>query len=889
MQNFVLTDLVDAELLQEMQEVFAFKSNITSGIADANGVAVTEFTQATDFCEKLTKGTARGLEACENCARRGAHMAMDMGRTCVYQCHAGLFDFAAPIVVDGELYGIIVGGQVMPHAPSRNHIQRIAEKLGIDPQVYWEAAQEVPVVGSAELKEAVERVYSLAMLLSDIASNKYKVLLANQEVGAASRMKSDFLANMSHEIRTPMNAVIGMADMALREELPPEDREYILQIKRSGKTLLAIINDILDFSKIESGKMDISLGEYAPMNMVHDVANIIATRMSDKDVELTIDAPPDLPGELMGDVVRIKQIIINLANNAVKFTNHGQVALKVTCTRSGEREQQLSILVMDTGIGIKETDLVRIFESFQQVDSKRNRNIEGTGLGLAISKHLVELMGGFMEVRSVYEMGSRFSFSVPQLELHDVESQSVRNVGEVRTAGLIENHYVWEQLKLDITRLGGTYRQLNGEEELAGLRESGIRYLFVDRPVYSEAVHSFAKREPDITVVLMERFQEDFKSDLDNLIVIKKPVYTFPLIGLFNHEDMHTLQNEEEKIVIDFEAPEAKVLIVDDNEVNLTVAAGLMAPLHMQTETALSGEKAISMITDKHYDLVFMDHMMPEMDGVETTRIIRRMYPGYDDVPIIALTANVMEETKAMFLVEGMNDFLAKPIEVRALLDMVRQWLPPEKINAIQAKQIETDKTTVSIPGLDIQAAFKMVGSEAVLMDLLNNYYRVIPKKTEKIRSAFDSENWRLYTVEVHALKSASRQIGANELADFAMDLEQAGNDGDIEKIKRETDDLLRMYEKVQRLLAPVCAKEEEEAEGDREFTGEELTGLLDDMTAAMDDLDMDAMNEVIARMKEYRYDDGAKELFAQLREAVEDLDIDRCEEIIRTWRNQMS
>ena len=611
---------------------------------------------------------------------RGAHMAMDMGRTCVYQCHVGLFDFAAPIVVDGKLYGIIVGGQVMPNTPSKENTYRMAEKLGIEPEVYWQAAQEVPVVGSAELKDAVERVYSLALLLSDIAGNKYKVLLANQEVGAASKMKSDFLANMSHEIRTPMNAVIGMADMALREELPPEAREYIIQIKRSGQTLLAIINDILDFSKIESGKMDITLGEYSPMEMVHDVANIIATRMGEKDVAFTIDVPPDLPGELMGDAVRIKQVIINLANNAVKFTSHGQVALKVTCKKTGEREQELSIMVMDTGIGIKDADLTRIFESFQQVDSKRNRNIEGTGLGLAISKRLVELMGGFMKVKSVYQMGSRFSFRVPQLMLHDVASPGVYNVEEIRAAGLIDNHFVWEQLKLDITRLGGTYLQLSGPQDLAGLNSQGIRYLFVDMPLYNEVIHAFAKEEPDITVVLMVRFHEDVKSDLDNLVVLKKPVYTYPLIGLFNHEDTHTLQSEDEKIVIDFEAPDAKILVVDDNEVNLSVAVGLMAPLHMQVETALSGERAIHMISGKHYDLVFMDHMMPEMDGIEAVQIIRGECGDNGTQPvIIALTANAMEGVREMFLENGFQDFITKPLDKKALNEALQKWVPKER------------------------------------------------------------------------------------------------------------------------------------------------------------------------------------------------------------------
>lgn len=888
MQDFILTDLVDAGLLQEMQDVFALKSKIASGIVDEHGVAVTKFALATDFCEVWTKGTAKGMEACENCALRGAHMAMELGKASVYQCHAGLFDFAAPIVVDGKLYGIIVGGQVMASPPTKEHIYGVAKELGIEPEPYWEAAQKVPVVSSVELRESVSHIYSLAMILSDIASNKYQVLKANQEIGAAAQMKSDFLANMSHEIRTPMNAVIGMADMALRENLPPQAREYILQIKRSGKTLLGIINDILDFSKIESGKMDITMGEYSPMDIVNDVVDIIATRMENRDVELIMDVPPNLPGELMGDSLRIKQIITNLANNAVKFTHHGQVAIKVSCTKTGEREQELSVAVIDTGIGIKDIDLSRIFESFHQVDSKRNRNIEGTGLGLAISKQLVELMGGWLEVKSVYEVGSKFSFCIPQLQLHETETASVKEPDGIRTAGLIGNRYVWEQLKMDITRLGGSYWQLSGIEELQQLKDKDIRYLFVDMSEYNEDVHAFAKAEPDIMVILLERFHDDFKSDLENLLVFKKPLYTYSLIGLFNHEDVHALHSEDEVVMVDFEAPEAKVLVVDDNEVNLAVAVGLLAPLHMKVEKAYTGAEAIDMISAKHYDLVFMDHMMPKMDGVETTHIIRRMYPDYDNVPIIALTANAMEETKAMFLVEGMNDFLAKPIEVMALFDKVRQWLPPDKIHKTEGRPATNESQEgLAIEGLDLEAARKLMGSEAVLWDALSNYYRVIPKKMKSIQNAYETEDWHLYTVEVHALKSTSRQIGAVELADCAAMLEKAGNCGDVEQIRKTTPELLAMYGQIEQLLTPYFKKDEEEVSGEKLLTPEALDMLLDEMNIAMGDLDMDAMNAAIDHMKEYRFEGEKKVLFEQLIEAVDELAVDRGEEIVEALRKQ--
>ena len=887
MSEITLTDLINVELLEELQDAFVNKSNIAYRIADAHGVALTQVKQGKPFCEKWTKGTVKGLEACENCVLKGAHMSMELGKTSVSQCFAGLFEMVAPIVVEGKLYGIIVCGQVVPKPLGKEHVVRVAEQLGIEPEPYWEAAQQIPVVESADLKGVVDRLYSTAMILSDVASNKYQVMKSYQEIGVVAKMKSDFLANMSHEIRTPMNAVIGMADMALRENLPPSARDYIIQIKHAGRTLLAIINDILDFSKIESGKMDINLSEYSPMEMMHDVSGVIATRIGDKDVELILDVSPDIPRKLMGDCTRIKQVIINLANNAVKFTNKGQVLCKLECNRTRDREQELFFSVTDTGIGIKESDLKVIFESFQQVDSKRNRNIEGTGLGLAISKQLIGLMGGTLEVKSVYEMGSKFSFRIPQLQLHEESGYRLDEPEQVCVVGLIANDYVAQQLRTDIRRLGGQCTFVENANQLEDFGDTGVNFLFVEKECFNETVQEFAGRHPQITVVVLIRSNDAFRSTLDNVVVLRKPVYTYVLLALFNHGDIYALYKDEEDVSIDYAAPEAKVLIVDDNEVNLAVAAGLLSPLQMDIQTATSGKEAIEKISSQSFDLIYMDHMMPEMDGVETTRIIRRMHPEYDRVPIIALTANAMEETKAMFLVEGMNDFLAKPIEVKAFLTMTKQWLPQEKIVNCVVHSEDLTIPKIQIPELDFDAAMKLLGSWDVLWEVLGNYYHVIPKKMQKIKAAFEANDWHNYTIEVHALKSASRQIGASELADQAAALEKAGNEGDIVKILDETDALLSMYQKLGERLAPHF-KEEEEKEGCLVLSKEELGRLFEQMEEAMDNLDMDGMNDVIHTMQECFFEAESKDCFLRLKEAVDELDVDQCEMILAQWKERI-
>ena len=279
-------------------------------------------------------------------------------------------------------------------------------------------------------------------------------------------MKTDFLANMSHEIRTPMNAVIGMAEMALRDNLPDEARSYIKQIKSSGRALLSIINDILDFSKIESGKMDIIPIEYDSMSLFNDVSNIIMTRLVDKDVSFDLDINPSLPVMLFGDNIRVRQILINLANNAVKFTNHGFVRICVDFDKLNDEEILLKIAVKDSGIGIKEEDVSKIFESFQQVDSKRNRNVEGTGLGLAISQRLVSLMHGKISVESEYGVGSTFSFAIPQKIANAEPAMLVKTTKNKIALGLFTNKNHIESFMRDSKRLGIQAMNINKQKNI---------------------------------------------------------------------------------------------------------------------------------------------------------------------------------------------------------------------------------------------------------------------------------------------------------------------------------------------------------------------------------------------------------------------------------------
>lgn len=899
--EFKLTDLIDVETLQKIQDAFSEMSGIAALVTDAHGMIRTKPSGFTEFCGKYIRNSEKGRKLCEKCDKMGAEKVEKAGVSCAYFCHAGLVAFAAPIMAHGRMVGCFIGGQVLTIPLDEEKMRKLAEDIDVDAEDLIRTAKDIKIVDKRAIERVSNAIYTIANVLSEIGYNKYQVNLKNMELQKTSNMKSDFLANMSHEIRTPMNAVIGMAEMALREDIPPAAREYIGQIKSSGQTLLTIINDILDFSKIESGKMDISDVEYEPMSMINDVSNIIMTRIGSKDLELTVDVNPNLPSGLYGDNIRIKQVLVNLANNAVKFTDSGNVKLKVDFLQATEDTIELYIAVTDTGRGIKESDMTQLFQSFQQLDSKRNRNVEGTGLGLAISKQLVALMQGKIHVDSVYGKGSTFSFVIPQKVTDN--NHSVEEVeGNLVTAGLIQSEYTAQELAGDMEKLGVTYERLESEEDLGWLEENQAGYLFVEQPLFTEAVQYFLKLHPNVCGVVLTNYRSVRSyDDLPNLRVVKKPLYILGLSHIFNGQEENGSVSLMEAEDFDFTAPKAEILVVDDNAINLTVVKGLLNPLQMKIDTALSGKDAVLKVTDKRYDIIFMDHMMPEMDGVETTRVIRRLLGDNGQVPIIALTANAVEGTAKMFIDEGMNDFVTKPIEMRVIIAKLRKWLPAEKIEKHKSRKMNvtpqgankdgntSQKTTdISIEGLDVKKAMEFLGNEQLFWSVLKEYYRVIDKKCRTIQEYEQKEQWKEYTVEVHALKSASRQIGALDLAQVAEQMEAAGNAENGVLIHKITPGMLEEYMFYKGILAPYFAREEE-AQSGRAAENDEMSELFKQMKEALENLDMDAMEKVVKDMGQYSYGEAQRDIFEKLRNAVDDIDTEKCEEILAEWEKELN
>lgn len=888
-----LTNLIDKDMMQRIQDAFGEFTGMAVVTVDDKGMPVTKPTNFADFCTKYTRGCEEGRRRCEECDIKGAQLRRENGDSRYYYfCHAGLVDFAAPIMAGDQMIGGFIGGQILIAPPDLDKYRKTAEELGIDPEEYVEAVKNVRIVSEEKAAKASNFLNVIASVLSEMVYKGYVIQKNAVEIKKAARMKSDFLANMSHEIRTPMNAVIGMADLALREEMSPAARDYIHQVKASSKNLLVIINDILDFSKIESGKMDIVEAEYVPLSLVNDLTCIITGRIGKKDIEFTMDIPPDLPRSLYGDNVRIHQVLLNILTNAVKFTKQGEIHLKMEIERLPDNILNMRISISDTGVGIKKTDIGKLFTSFQQVDSKRNRNIEGTGLGLAISKQLLQLMNGKISVESEYGKGSTFTIELPQKILDD-EPALIDHGKAISSGILISNPYVERQLVMDLKRIGSECIDFSEETELTDLK---IDYLFVEKAFFSQSVQKLLLDNPQIHGIVLADYDHIELVDIPGVKVISRPAYSLSIYNAMGITDISTVSEENDTAGgFTFIAPEAHILVVDDNPVNLTVAKGLLEPLRMHTDTAPGAAEAIEMIHKVKYDLIFMDHMMPEVDGIEATHIIRRLVPSYNDIPIIALTANAIGGAREMFIKEGMNDFCAKPIEMKDILSKLRKWLPKDKIQpatdisggSVQdIPEIGSEKNDMKISNikeLDVSRAIKLLGSEKLYHTVLKEYFCAILKKHDSILGHMNREEWRDYTIEVHSLKSTSKQIGADRLSAMAAELEKAGNEGNIGYITEHTEEMLMEYLKMKDVLEPYFP-ECKSADTNKTPQAADVFELLSKMQDALDNFDTLQIDEAVEQMSSFTFEDRQAELFERLKKAAEESDIDVCSNIVGEW-----
>lgn len=514
---------------------------------------------------------------------------------------------------------------------------------------------------------------------------------SQQEAEAANMAKSSFLANMSHEIRTPINAILGMNEMILREEKDPAIRGYAGNIQASGNSLLSIVSDVLDISKIESGKLEIIPVDYEVNSLISDCCNMAAGRAKAKELELLVECADNVPMKLCGDETHIRQIIMNLLTNAVKYTEKGTVKLIVS-GRFTDGGFVLKVDVSDTGIGIAEENLPQLFTQFQRFDLQRNRNIEGTGLGLSIVKRLCDLMSGTITARSVLGSGSTFTVELPQKVV-------------------------------DSTPCGGV--NLN----------------------YSAGAE---------------------------------------------HEYHHS-----------FEAPEAKILAVDDLPVNLLVIANLLKETRIKIDTAGSGRECLDKCSQQKYDLILMDHMMPEMDGVLTFEKLHgdKTSPNFE-TPVIMLTANALAGMREQYMDVGFADYVSKPVRGAKLEEAIRRNLPESLIKPaspeIPAEAVSTEPSGFAdicgaVPELNVNAALQYCcGSAELLNDLLHDFTE--NDHFSDLKAAFEEKRWEDYRRHAHSLKSTSLMIGLTGLSERARASELALKGGCTEFAELNHDSLIEEY-----------------------------------------------------------------------------------------------
>jgi signal transduction histidine kinase/CheY-like chemotaxis protein len=509
-----------------------------------------------------------------------------------------------------------------------------------------------------------------------------EVLAAKEQAEQASRIKSSFLANMSHEIRTPMNAIIGMSELALREALSVTAKEKVLNIKDAGNKLLNIINDILDFSKIESGKMEIIETVYQLRSLICNVIEEVTTQyLVDRQIDFLVDVDCGLPNYLIGDEVRLRQILLNLLSNAAKFTNKGFIKLSI----NGKHNNQITSLVIkvsDSGIGIKPQDMNKLFGDFTRIDKVTRHITTGTGLGLAISRNLINMMKGDVNVISEYGKGSTFIVTINQKYNDYVPFANVLSPQEIRVLIYETRDNFVESYTNALKSLNVNFIVTkNLDKACAEIASGQYNFVFLQKyePKIVESYQNSAGKFSVVKKIFIT--SDDNTNDLknqkqlpNNVFWLKSPLYSLRFANIFNNNLNDLLDDCTIEGRSRFTAEGARVLVVDDNLTNLKVAQGLMIPFKLNVDTCTSGEAAIELVSEGKYDLIFMDHLMPGMDGLETTKKIR-MLPELGKTPIIALTANLTHDNTTAFFEHGMNDFLSKPIDPTKLEAMLIKWL----------------------------------------------------------------------------------------------------------------------------------------------------------------------------------------------------------------------
>ncbi len=722
-----------------------------------------------------------------------------------------------------------------------------------------------------------KRISELELQKRNLEKLSEEAYRAKSQAEQADQEKSMFLANVSHEIRTPMNTIVGMTDLILKERINSRVRANALDIKNAGASLVNILNNIIDISRIESGKTEVSETPYQLSKIIHDVINIVCAKFDKSEVELFVDVNPKLPDNLIGDEVRLRQILINLLSNAYKFTKKGHVHLWIDGTIVRD-SIQLCCDIEDTGIGINEKDLPQLFNNFTRLDWKQTKNIEGTGLGLSICKKLIELMGGKISVKSTYGKGSTFSFEIKQKILHMYSlALSEKMVSSYRTL-VYGECFKRAGAILDILQMMSiNCEQVDNTMSLGSLLNYGnYTNVFMDYKEYCNN-REVLSRYPNVSTIVVQQRNEPVIY-ADNVVPLRAPLYCVNVIRALDNMIFH----DDEHSRIDFTTSEATALVVDDNEVNLRVAQGLLESYNIKCSTATSGIQCLNILKEERFDIIFLDHMMPVMDGMETLRQMRNMNNrSIDDTPVIALTASVEDGIKEKFLEAGFTGYISKPINIGQLEEVLKEFIGSK---IVDNSAIYSTEQKMSVPedlvikGIDIAEGLKSCsGKVDKYIDLLEVAYESGAKKIGIMNSAVIRKDYKTYLIEVHALKSASGMLGAFQLQDMAARQEAELKSDNYNSVHQEVNEVIDAY---QNLLTNIgdflkMRRKQGKLNSKKELTADELLNMAERVKKYIEDYEDQIALEQLEIMTEYQMDESDREIIRKTIAALKLYDYD--------------
>ena len=750
------------------------------------------------------------------------------------------------------------------------------------------------------------------------------------QLEAANQSAEDFLGNVSHELRTPINAVMGISSMMLKKETDPEKTDSLHSIQIAGNRLFGRIEDILSYSEIDTGRLGITEGAYMLTSLINDI--VTENRMSEKarELELIFDIDAGIPSLLLGDERKIKKIIRHLIDNALKFTKKGGVYVRVYALKKSYGIN-LCVKVTDTGIGISEEELGKITEKFFQSNGGTARKSDGLGLGLSIVYGMVSAMGGFMQMESVEEHGTTVSVSIPQQVLDGTPCMKVASTEDLSLACFLMpekyevpeiREYYNDTISHMVHELGLTVHRVFSQDELERLISSiQLTHLVIGQIEYEAQASYFEGLDPSIEVVMVadDRFVPRHNSRVK---LLRKPFNCMPIVSIFNSQSILGGDTYETRAMI---CPGVRILIVDDEPMNLLVAEGIFRGYQMKVKTAGSGMEAITICKEEDFDMIFLDHMMPEMDGVQTLKKLRNIQEDLERTyKIIAFTANDVSGAREMFLREGFDEFISKPVEEQELKRVFRKMLPKESVQYIQEEDwnqeedtaepvIDSEPEVVAEPvdiqdinteteqsksaverlkakGFHIESGLRYCGNdEAFYEEVVAKFAQDAPRKRADIETAFEKRDLKDYGILTHALKSASRMIGADDLSLMAKDAEDASKNEDIVYVEEHHASLLEKYRETVRCIQDVFGLTEEETQEEavteNEVAEDELLRQIKELIESLETFEAEKAKALLADMNDFTYHgESLRSLLQEIDQDVENFELDAAAEKAKTF-----